>query len=376
MHKSLILIILAALLCFSSCGLYESDIKNRLVVEGVGIDYNKGKKEYELTVQALSVSKESGEGSSPAAGVINYKATGSTVSGALDSIGEITGKIPLYSQNRIIVLGNDLKEDVAAAALDNFVREYTARTDVFLCMAQGRAQDIMEAKGVSNVPAEEIEKAITRCIDDSIEVNGELYKIVNLIKEDNSQAVLPLVKADSSAVAKTPTVKVIGSTILSDNKNTLTTEETMYLLFLQNKIQSGRIDLLYNSIPTGISIIKSKTKITPDITDGKICFNIKIDTTADIVEYGSSDFKRLDSETINKIKTAAEGKIKKGIDELIYRQLKEKRCDIFRFNRMLLNKYPGSFKAIEENWEQMLPNIKTDTSVKLTIRKIGQEAIK
>ena len=367
------------LLTFSSCLSGDTEIKNRLIIEGIGIDFDEEKSEYTLTVQALSTSSESsGQESGSSSPVVNYTVTGETVGGALNSLCENTGKYPLYSQNRVIVIGESLSRGHIAAALDYLVREYTARPDVYVAAASGSAADILTVKSSGEIPAKIIEDSIRECSINSIAQETELYNVVNLYQEKTTSFTMPLLEIDRDINAESDSIKVTGTKAMTENgkKNHLSSDETVMFNFITDNIDLGTLSLKLDGKSIGIDIITSKTKTKTEIKDNNPHFSIKVKCSIDLVEYGDPDFSSVAQSDVDKIKKATENYISSGMKEVLERQLKTEKCDIFRFGKQLELKYPEIYSTLWENWENALPNFTFDVSVDATVRKIGQETLR
>lgn len=367
------------MLTFSSCMAEDTEIKNRLIIEGIGIDYDSENSEYVLTVQALAVGTsgqgEEGVSSAPA---VNYTVSGKTIVSALNSLCENTGKYPLYSQNRVIVIGSSLDCSEIAAALDYLVRENTARPDVYVAAATSTAAEILKIQQNGEIPAKIIEESIRECNINSLAKDTELYNVVNLYQEKTTSFTMPLLETDKDRNTDSDTVKVTGTWAQTRNgqKNHLSSEETVMFKFITDDIELGTISLAVDEKQTGLDIIRSKTKIKTELRDGNPHFTIKIKCSLDLVEYGDPNFSSITESEIGKIRQSAENYISSGIKEVINRQLKDEKCDIFRFGKYLELKYPDVYVSLSENWEEALSSFTFDVSVEATVRKIGQETLK
>lgn len=378
MKKLKILIFpLIILLTFSSCISSDTEIKNRLIIEGIGIDYDTEKNEYILTVQALATSA-SGETGGSSAPVANYTVRGKTVVTALNSLCENTGKYPLYSQNRVIVIGSGLDYTKIAPALDYLVREYTARPDVYVAAASGAASDILKIQSDGEIPAKIIEESIEESNSNSLAQDTELYNVVNLYSEKTTSFTMPLLATDKNRNEKSETVKVAGTWAMTKNgqKNHLSSEETVMLKFITDDIELGTISIAHGNKKTGLDIISSKTKTQVQIKDGIPHFIIKIKCSLDLVEYGTSDFGSIAREDIEKLEKSAERHITSGVKEVLERQLKNEKCDIFRFGKRLELTHPDVYEKLTANWEEALSSFSYDISTEAVLRKIGQETLK
>ena len=83
MKKVIIAVMLTSLIFLTSCIPQNTEIRYRLVIEGIGIDYDTENDLYELTVQVLETGNsdpEQGKSSSP---VTNYTVKGKTIAAAI-----------------------------------------------------------------------------------------------------------------------------------------------------------------------------------------------------------------------------------------------------------------------------------------------------
>lgn len=373
---SFVLFVLIIPFLFSSCSAGDKEVKNRLIIEGVGIDYDEKNDEYILTVQVLETSKSAeANGQSPA--VVNYTVNGKTIASALNSLWENTGRYPLYSQNRIIVIGSYFSSEQIAEALDFFVREYTARADVFVAAATGTAADILNVQSGGEIPAKTIEKSIREGKENSEAVDTALYNVVNLSMEDATSVTMPLLEIVEDRNADGETVKVTGTYCYTKNgkKNHLSARETMMFMFVADDVQNGTISIIADDVPTGLDIISSSTDIETQLADNKPHFSIRIKCTVDILEYGNADFGNLTEDDIENIRLQTQNYINSGISELLDRQLKDEKCDIFRFFRRLMLSYPEVYNELIKDREKALTEFTYDVETQVTVRKIGQEAM-
>lgn len=375
----LIFIFAVVVLTFSSCFADDTEIKNRLIIEGIGIDYDSQAGEYVLTVQALSTSASGpGEQGGSAAPIANYTVKGETVVSALNSLCENTGKYPLYSQNRVVVIGSSLDSSKIAAALDYLVREYTSRPDIYVAAATGTAADIMKIQSDGEIPAKVIEDSIRECNINSMAKDTELYNVVNLYQERTTAFTMPLLEIDKDRNEQGETVKVTGTWVQTSEgqKNHLSTDETVMFKFITDDIELGTLSIEHDGKKIGLDIVNSKTKIKAQLNDATPHFIIKIKCSLDLVEYGDPNFRSIPQTEVDKVRQTAENYISSGIKEVIERQLKEEKCDIFRFGKYLELTYPEVYVQLAENWQNALSTFTFDVSVDATIRKIGQETLR
>ena len=377
MKKLNFVFLLIFLLSMTSCVSQNTEIKNRLVISGIGVDYNKEKEEYEVTVQVLETSKNTSEPGKSEVPVTNYSVKGKTIAQAITSLGENTGKTPLYSQNRMIILGSSVTDSRMIKALNFFVREYTSRPDVFIAAAEGKASDILTIKAGGEVPAKLIESSIEQSYENSVSVNTELYDTVNISLEKTSCFILPLIKIDESRNKDEKTITIAGSRACSKDvqPKILSGAETTAYQFIMNEIQSGSLSLISNNTPVGLEIISSKTKTKLRLSDGRPVFEIQIRCEVDIVEYEKSEFRNFSEKDVEKIRISTEQHIESETKNLLERMLKKEHCDIFRFGKRIEQKYPEIYNTLGTDWKKALTEIETKIDAKVKIGRIGQMTI-
>ena len=366
------------ILTFSSCSYGETELKNRLIIEGIGIDYDEKEDMYDLTVQVL-VTSGGGSDEAPENPAVNYSVKGKTIAEAVGSLSDTTGKNPLYSQNRIIVAGSSLTREKIVEALDYFIREYTARADVLMAAAAGDAKDIISnSDGSSEISAKIIEGAIQESSVNSKCENTELYNIVNLYNEDTTTFTMPLLEVTTDRNLTAKTVKVTGTRVFSsgEDENRMSDMETMFFLFVSDKVQSGTFSVETQDGAGALDIIKSKTKTKAFVKDNLPFYETEVKCTVDLVEYDGTRFGNIEKSDILKIQKAAESYIEEGMKEVISRQLKEEKSDIFRFGRMFMKAQPELYGKLSENWSEILPEIGFSVDAQVTVRRIGQETLK
>lgn len=364
------------ILTFSSCSYGETELKNRLIIEGIGIDYDEKEDMYDLTVQVL-VTSGGGSDEAPENPAVNYSVKGKTIAEAVGSLSDTTGKNPLYSQNRIIVAGSSLTREKIVEALDYFIREYTARADVLMAAAAGDAKDIISnSDGSSDITAKVIEGAIKESSINSKCLSTELYNMVNLYNEETTTFTMPLLEVTSDRNLDEKTVKVTGTKVFSSEENSMSDMETMFFLFVSDKVQSGTFSVETQDGAGALDIIKSKTKTKVSVKDNMPFYETEVKCTVDLVEYDGTRFGNIEKSDILKIQKAAESYIEEGMKEVISRQLKEEKSDIFRFGRMFMKAQPELYGKLSENWSEILPEIGFSVDVQVTVRRIGQETLK
>ncbi len=363
--------LLLCLFLLTSCTPQNTELKYRLVISGIGLDFDENENIYEVTVQVLN--NTTGDEKNSENPTTTYTTKGITVSQAINSLIENTGKYPLYSQNRIIVLGKSVTGDTAIKALNFFVREYTSRPDVFVAAASGSAKDILTTSPSGEVSAKLIEESIEKCSINSLAIDTELYDAVNLSLEKTSAFTLPLLEVTQERNTKEKTVKVTGTRCHGKENNTLSLSdnETLAFAFLTNKVKGGTLNIVIDGTAVSLEIIKSKTKTKTISTKPE--FAIEINCEADIVEFENDNFSEFTQNDIKKTEKAAAEYLNSIANSLLQRLMKEENCDIFRFGTRLNQKYGSDYT--EKNTD-FLKDAVIDLKINVSVNRIGQMNLK
>lgn len=377
MKKLKIICLVLVMLSLTSCMPQNTEIKYRLVISGIGVDYDKENDQYELTVQVLEASKGSAEQGKSETPVSNYTVKAKTIAQAIISLGENTGKYPLYSQNRMIILGDTVTGEQMIKAMNFFVREYTSRPDVFIAASTGKASDVLTISGGGEVPAKLIESSIEQSYENSVAVDTELYDTVNLSLEKTTCFALPLIEVVEDRNKKEKTIKVTGTRACSKEiePKMLSDTETMAYQFAMNEIQAGSLSIKSDDINVGLEIISSKTKTKLRIKDGKPVFDLEIKCEVDVVEYESDVFRNLKESDVENIQKSAQKHIESSVKGLLERMLKKEHCDIFRFGKRLEQKHPELYNELSKDWKKALTEIEVNITAKVNVGRIGQMTI-
>lgn len=380
MRKSILifLVIIVSIFTFNEKEIYKKDIRNRLVIQGIGIDIEKDNS-YTVTLQTIdtnaqSASSEDGASQPP---IKTYKLTGDTIYTTIKSVTEIEGKIPLYSQNRIIVLGKSITEDKMDDVIDFFVRDVENSASVYIAAAKDRASDILEAKNEEDyVSARSIEIGISANEYDARIFGTGLYELINRYNSGSKDFAMPLLDVTEKQGEKS--IEIIGTAIFNNTRyrEYMSKEETVYLNFLADKVYNTAISLdRDNGEKISLNVVDSKTYRTLKFENGKPIFKIKVTISADIAEISGGVSKKMTGQDVEKIKTSAEEYLEKAITQTRKKLYEEYESDACGLGRLLYIFKPSFYRKNEKNIDSVMQDSIFEVDVDLKIRRIGHEFI-
>ena len=370
------LAIILAIFTFSENEIYKKDIRNRLVIQGIGIDLeNNGT--YTVTLQAIDTNSSeasSAEGASQPP-LKAYKLTGETVYTAIKSVTEKEGKIPLYSQNRIILLGKSITKDKMDDVIDFFVRDVEVGGTVYIAAAEQTASEILVAKnGDELISAQNLENSIESYEYDAKILATRLYELINRYNSGSKDFALPLFSLEEN---DDETFAEITGTALFDNaeyREAISKNETIYLNMLSNQVFNTAIAFDGNKgTRVSLNIVKSKTKRSVTLKNNVPTFRINVYLDADIAEISGGVSSARTTKQIEEIKIKGEEYIEKSIKTTLDSLYHKHNSDACGLARLLYICEKDFYRKNEKNIDSVLQESLYEVDVQLNIRRIGHE---
>lgn len=377
MKKLIVLLMLPTmLLAFAGCADHRnSDISNRVVLQGIGVDYED--QEYVLTIQVFNLTRASPSGVETSENVTSlYTTRGKTVSEAVDGLRRFIGKKPMFSHNRILIVS----EAAATAGLNNildyFVRDYSTRPSVDFAITRGKASDILGADfGNATIPAEEIARLLET---QSKKARVQVMNIVNRYLEPGIDPVAPLLEIIGEEPKDGTSVSAAGIAVLQDDRviGYLDVVQAQMLLILDGNIKSNTIDL---SIPdfgnVGLYFVTCDSNYDVGLRDGKPYADISGSLRFDISEIQNTPHL-LSEEDIEKIRQAIEYQLENSCRQVLDILLKDYQSDVLGLGRRMMVSETEYFKSVSSHWRDLLPEIETSVDLDISIRHVGRENIR
>lgn len=381
MNKVLKILALLGLLVllFSGCQNSENELKNRLIVQAIGIDAQKDGTVL-VTLQTLNTEMAGNPNSGASLGdvVTSFQVTGKTVADAISNAATMIGKKPLLSQNRLVVFGRDTAEQGILEHLDFFVRDTENRTTVLLAVSDTTAYDVVSAKMGENVLTADSIEAILHAQQFSTDVVGQaLYSVINKMESDTADAYLPVLKASEEKEDESK-VELCSVAVFQKDKlqYELNEEGITALQLLTNEVEIGYFsveNLEYDST-TVLKIRKSRVKIQPAVKNGNIHFGIQLQMTVDIAENQTENPFGVSKEFIQSTTKCAKEYITNLLDESLKQSFVVNQADPYRFGTRFLKAYTSYYKENIEDWKAVLPSVEYNIDTQIEVKYVGNGA--
>lgn len=375
--KKLLAILLVPLILFSASGCADhlnSDISNRVVLQGIGVDYEEG--QYTLTIQVFNLSQASSSGAETNKNVTTlYTTRGTTISQAANGIRQFIGKNPMYSHNRVLVVSQAAADTGLRDILDYFIRDYSTRPSIDFAVTAGKASEILSADfGEATIPAEEIANLLET---QSKKARVQVMNIVNRYIAPGIDPTAPSLEVVEGEPKDAKGVRISGVAIMQDDRicGYLDSEQAPFLLVLDGNIKQNEINIPMKEFGNvGLYIVDCKSEKDVGLRDGRPYANFNLRLRFDISELQNAP-QEMTEEKLENIRQSAEEYIEKTCGQVLEKLTRELKSDVFGIGRAMMMSETAYFKSVTDRWRKVLPMVTTSVTAEVQIRRSGHESV-
>lgn len=387
--KLIFLIINLSFLPFFLTGCWSNvDLTELAIAAAIGIDRTE-KDEIELTVQIVKpdVIKAHAQGSEENP-VWVYSATGETVFSAIRNLLSTSNRRTFFSHVQLMVIGEKVAREGILDVLDLFERDKeTQRMAYMLISREISAREVLGATSeLENIAAIHIKSIL-----DNSTALARIKKItlIDMLKCMNCKGYSPSVgvisKSKKEAQEKETgssdngvsdkkmsgdqekeeleikDLRVEGAAVFKKDKlaGWLNSRETRGLLFAQNEVQSGIIDVdnpYEQGKKIGFEITKSAGKLDFKMNEGKKELIIEIKAEGRMADQqGRGDLTKPDM--LKKMEKSVASIIENDIRLTVHKAQKDLKTDFIGFAPMINKNYLSYWKTVEEDWSQVFSQL-------------------
>lgn len=390
--------LVALLLMMTLSGCWNRIELNELgIVAATGVDFADG--EWTITYQIIVPSTMSSgnggaAGSSSQAAIHCFSVTSKTIHQALN-LSNLENPRRIYvAHNNIVVIGKNAAEHGLGELIDYYFRNTEPRETVQMAVTEGTARELLnkltppeklpgaslsemltkESKMVSVFPIINIIKFAMKMNSDA---KGLAVPVVNLVgerseaNEENLKSQDILKQTEQPLKLKITKLGIFQGTRLA---GWLDYEESFGLSWITGEIHNSEIFFPCNKDNPGgeraaLSVISSKTKVTPKKSSSHYIMQIKVKVKGNLRE--SNCHKDLSNpmeirELQGQIEQEITGYINTG-----WSALKKLKTDAVGFADKIHKKFPSDWKNIKDNWQDEFNQMDLEVQVQATIRRTG-----
>lgn len=367
-----VILIVIILPFLSGCWNYR-DVDRISIVSGITVDKSPDNSKYLLAAEIVEV-ETGGRESILSSSKVN--AEGETFFDALRNMISTAGKKLFLSHMKVVVVSQDIAREGLIQIIDFIARDAEPRYELNLMISKEEtACEILNYKAIG-------EELVCLKLYEMLKSQKSLskapiietVKFIQAVSSDGESAILPLV--GGTMINGEQVLEISGTAVFKKDKlvGLLDGDETKYLLFIKNKINSvilpemGRGENTNHSI--SLEVFDNETKIKPVYSDGEISINIITKTTASIGEHGSKT-NLISKSKRDIIKASAEKSLEKSIQALVSKVQTEYAADIFGFGNEVKMEMPSVWRKISSDWDSLFQNIAVNTKSDISIHASG-----
>lgn len=366
MIKKLLALLLAVGCLLPLAGCKNQVLMNeRLIIRGIGIDLGDDGG-YRASIHVMKLSSQEQE-------VELFTSDGDSVVEALDNVTLQVGRMPLYSQSLMLIIGRSCAEQGLSNILDFFVRYFESRPTVEMFMAEEKAEEILSVrKDGKLILSKNISELAKSGKLNSKVAEARVLDVVNMM-QSSAAPFLPIIHSEIDRVY------VEGTAIFQGDRlaDTLTTDQTRGLLLVTGELQNGAAVLDIPDDPlvkrVSVEIAKTKAEIKPTLKEDKPHFEIKIECKADISEIDGKYTEKLDGKYYEIFEKALAQELQREANSAIQQAIFHNRSDIFYFGQRLMKAETEYWKKNSNHWPTLMQESTFEVTVEAQITRVGQE---
>lgn len=387
MRKMIRVTLLFILITSTTAGCWNRRELNQLsFVMALGID--KHDNQIELSAQVANVG-EIGHGSSSEGGtsITNFHVVSSTLYEGLRKLTSIAPRELYLSHMRMLVISEELAREGVRDVLDFFMRNEQMRPDYFVAIAKDvKAKEVLSTLSpTEKIPANKLYSSLKTSQNlwaPTLAVQVDEF-VANLIAPGKEPVLTGLKTNGEIAVSlKDNKLKMADSPVgliftqigvfRGDRLvGWLNEQESKGYNYISGNVKStvGHVQLLEGG-KAAIHILRTKSKVTATMKEGKPIFTVDLQLEGDIGEVeGSIDLTK--SESIYALEQVLEKKIKEGLQAVVSKA-KQLEADIFGFGETLHRSDPGTWKEIKSEWPNYFVKSEVIFQVDAKLRRTGK----
>ncbi|SNY16968.1 spore germination protein KC [Orenia metallireducens] len=383
----LLLIVLSLTAC---AGKREMD---ELGIVGLtGVDWDPEKEKYELIVQVMVPSKAGGGMGGSSIQSWNATANGRTLMRASKNLRSVVSKKLVWFHSNLIIIGERAAKKGLKDIIDFFARNKEIRYNSWVLISQFPIKETLESnpRFEGSLPAEiagliennqsdwsesyaiNLKDMLIRLADDDFdEVTGRLTNYEPKLAPEGTYEQLDLTKNIPEDLREV--ISLSGDAVLKDGKlvGWLDRVESKGYLFVVGEIEGGAI-VEYSNRKEKFSaeILSNKSKLKPEIKDGKIHFKLDIKTDVAITE-AITDLDLTKNEDIESLQKNLAKEVETEIKSVLWRAQQDYGADIFGYGNAIYRSYPKKWEEIKDDWDQIFPTVVTDIKVEIIVKRLG-----
>ena len=173
------------------------DLSDRAIVQAIGIDYVPDKKVYRISMQYFNQSSEGGQNQIDKTqdNVLKSVGEGESIFAAAKNASMLTGKDLLLSENRLIIIGKELRKYKLCDTLEFFVGNYHSHPQAYVAAAEDTAEELLDIRfKEGSTSSQRLANLIHNASVESRNKSTYPYQVMTMLCTSTESAFLPLLR--------------------------------------------------------------------------------------------------------------------------------------------------------------------------------------
>ena len=338
------------------------NLRDRAIVQLMGIDYENGK--YIVHLQQYQPSgneKGAGGGENESEYV---SADGETIFDAIKNAEAKDGNQVFYGHCRLYIIGKSALKNGVGQVTEFMNSNYQLSLNSSVLAADGKAEDILNAKLFSGIAPNISVESIEGC---GKAPNTTVIDLLTTMYNLNGSGVLPLIslKDKDNAVIE-------GCVALKDYKSyiTLNDEQTMGLVWLNGKISDAVLTSEHDGNKLSVGVVSESTDISLTTDNNKVTVNVKIKAKGNVSENAVISSKHVNLKQIQEAEKDVTNIIEADVRKAFKKIVTEGRTDLFYLLQRLKKADSELYNKLKDS-DDWLSDITLNVSADFTVRHSG-----
>ncbi|MFS0869201.1 Ger(x)C family spore germination protein [Paenibacillus xylanilyticus] len=369
----------------AGCG-NRTELNDLGIATATGFDRKDGR--WDITYQIIVPPATSTTGSSGGsqASVTTFSSQGKTIREAVAKSSVENPKRLYFAHTNVMLIGQEASKYGIAEIMDDYYRNVNARETVKVIIADGEARDYLKKL----IPPE---KQPGRALSEILERNnerGSFYPVLNLhevalkITSDSGAAGIPIATVNGQNPGKLESIDIFkqtttpsklrldGLSVFNKDKQIgiLNQRESMGVSWLTDRI--NRTNLSYAGAHGEINsffVRKAKVKVMPIKSGSHYSVHVKAKVEAELDE-STSKKHIVSTGNVNELQDQAEQLIKSQM-LLGWNASQRIHADMLGLANKIHQRHPKDWKAMKDNWPQVLAQMDIDINVDVSLKRVG-----
>ena len=383
-----ILILIVGLLFLTGCW-GKREVEELAPLIGIGFDLGKKPGTILITQQFARTKKGASSGAEVEARTFSVEA--SSAREAIEKIAAVTYRKPFMGSLRVVIIGEDVAKELGFTNMLDFLQRFSEfRRSMYLILAKGKAQDILNLKLRSGLlPATAIKNNIESGDELSNFPTVRLGHYLTILSTKSTSPILPVIESVKSGEGieykaeeknQPEEIRIQGAGVLHEDHlvDFLTDEETKGYMWLDNDVLQRLISTteLEETPKFGGHVLNSTTKYKLKTNNGKLELQYQIKTSLAIDQILDLKKQLSGPEWVELLK-GAEKSFAKVIEKECESSIKKQRelgCDFLGVGRHIEQKNSAYWQTIKEHWEEEVKDFPISLEVQVTIHHSGMSS--